>query len=254
MKKVSLLFLCAFISPAFATGIGTGTTSAPCDNATLSKYNGTADIEINWEPNTINLTWYDGDTQLNVPVASQTCTYDGMITVPSAPPQKLGYTFNGWKIPKIDFSTIPTNVNGTNRWAIGWRNDEIYCSYGTDINNYNQVPCSSDITYNELQTHEWKTRFTHGDLYGTSVCTTATGSRWGGIGNPAIENGTGQYCWCQATKYKAINTNIINSPTHTLSWVYAKTYTSTANCLTSCSLYCSLRVDSFFSGIFTPAQ
>ena len=72
-----------FISPAFATGISG--TSAPCDNATLSKYNGTADIEINWEPNTIGLTWYDGDTQLNVPTASQTCTYDGMITVPSAP-------------------------------------------------------------------------------------------------------------------------------------------------------------------------
>ena len=95
MKKVFLLFLFVFSLPAFATGINGA--SAPCDNATLSKYNGTADIEINWEPNTIGLTWYDGDTQLNVPTASQTCTYDGMITVP-AQPTKPGYTFNGWKV------------------------------------------------------------------------------------------------------------------------------------------------------------
>ena len=85
-----------FTTDSFASGIGT-TPTAPCDNATLSKYTGTVNAEINWEPNEIQLGWYDGNTKLDVPVSAQSCTYDGMITVPPQP-TKLGYTFNGWKV------------------------------------------------------------------------------------------------------------------------------------------------------------
>ena len=98
MKKVLLLFLLFFISPTFATGISGA--SAPCDNATLSQYSGTVNAEIDWEPNVIGITWYDGDTKLTVPTESQSCTYDNVITVPPQP-TKLGYTFNGWKVKKI---------------------------------------------------------------------------------------------------------------------------------------------------------
>ena len=86
-----------FILPSFATGIATNTGNAPCDNATLSKYNGTADIEINWEPNVIGLNWYDGDTKLSVQQSAQSCVYDSTLTVPQQP-TKPGYTFNGWKV------------------------------------------------------------------------------------------------------------------------------------------------------------
>jgi len=96
MKKLLIIFLCLFTTESFASGIGNVTT-APCDNATLSKYTGTANVEINWEPNVIQLGWYDGNTRLDVPVSAQSCTYDGMITVPPQP-TKLGYTFNGWKV------------------------------------------------------------------------------------------------------------------------------------------------------------
>ena len=253
MKKVCVLFLSIFILPAFATGIGS-TTSAPCDNATLSKYNGTADIEINWEPNTINLTWYDGDTQLNVPVASQTCTYDGMITVPPAPPEKLGYTFNGWKIPKIDFSTIPTDVNGTNRWAIGWNNNATYCFYDTNTGSAWNVNCNSDSTYNELQTHEWKVRFEHGDLYGMAGCSTTNGT-WANTGTPTI--GTGQYCWCKATGYKATNASVISGPASTLSWVFYADRGSAASCAQNCATNCAAsaeRNSAFRTALFAPAS
>ena len=100
MKKVCVLFLLFFVLPVFATGISGN--SAPCDNATLSKYNGTANIEINWEPNVIGLKWYNDNQQVEGPTS---CTYDGMITVPPQP-TKLGYTFNGWKVWK------PTVPNG----------------------------------------------------------------------------------------------------------------------------------------------
>ena len=99
MKNILILFFLFCVSPLFATGIGNGAT-APCDNATLSKYTGTANVEINWEPNTINLNWYNGDEKLTVANASQTCTYDGMITVPTQP-TKPGYTFNGWKVIRV---------------------------------------------------------------------------------------------------------------------------------------------------------
>lgn len=93
MKKFLILLLCVFATDSFANGIG-AVSSAPCDNDTLAKYNGTANIEINWEPNTIQLGWYDGDQQIAGPTS---CVYDGTITVPPQP-IKLGYTFNGWKV------------------------------------------------------------------------------------------------------------------------------------------------------------
>ena len=158
MKKFLILLLCLFTTDSYSTGIG-NVSSAPCDNDTLSKYTGTANVEINWEPNTIGLKWFNGEEQIT---GQTSCVYDGTITVPPTP-TKLGYTFNGWKIPKYDFSTIPTDVNGTQRWAIGWYKDENYCWYDDNQNNAHNVNCNSDSTYNELQTHEWKVRFEHGE-------------------------------------------------------------------------------------------
>jgi len=98
MKKILILFLCLFSTVAFATGIGVAENTAPCTNSTLDKYTGTANAEIDWQPNTINVTWFDGDTQLDVPSNTQSCVYDGTLTVPPAPSARPGYTFNGWKV------------------------------------------------------------------------------------------------------------------------------------------------------------
>ena len=90
-----------FITPLFATGIDANATSADCDNATLGQYNGTANLEMDWQPNTINVRWYSDDTQLSVPTNAQTCSYGGDLYLPT-PPTKKGYTFEGWKV------TVPT--------------------------------------------------------------------------------------------------------------------------------------------------
>ena len=102
MKKILILFLSffVFINSSYTTEI-TASGNSPCDNTTLNKYTGTANIEIDWEPNTINLNWYNGDEKLTVSNAAQSCVYDGNISVPPAPPQKLGYTFNGWKVIRV---------------------------------------------------------------------------------------------------------------------------------------------------------
>ena len=98
MKKLFILFLLFFTTDSFATGIGVIDNTAPCTNTTLDKYTGTANAEIDWQPNTINVTWFDGDTQLDVPSNAQSCVYDGTLTVPPAPSARPGYTFNGWKV------------------------------------------------------------------------------------------------------------------------------------------------------------
>ena len=249
MKKILILLMMIVSADSFASGIG-NVSSAPCDNDTLSKYNGTADVEINWEPNTINLKWFNGEEQIN---GQTSCVYDGTITVPPAP-TKPGYTFNGWKIPKMDFSTIPTNVNGTNRWAIGWYNNANYCWYDTNTGTAWNVNCNSDTTYNELQTHEWKVKFSHGDLYGMAGCSIVSGT-WAQLGNPTI--GSGQYCWCKATGYKPNGSNIVNGPLSALSWVFYNDRGSVASCAVNCATNCAAsaeRNSAFRGALFTPAS
>ena len=138
---------------------------------------------------------------MEVESSSSGCTYDEVLTPPTAP-SRTGYTFKGWHVrPTMEFTTIPTNTNGTNRWAIGWYNNGNYCWYDTNTGNGRNVACDSGNTYSqELQTYEWKVKYSHGDLYGMSGCSTTNGT-YAVAGNPTI--GSGQYCWCKATGYKA---------------------------------------------------
>lgn len=58
---------------------------------------GNGTLYAKWTPNTIDLNWYavDGDA---TPYNTNTCTYDGAITLPSTNPNRTGYTFNGWAV------------------------------------------------------------------------------------------------------------------------------------------------------------
>ena len=51
------------------------------------------DVFAIYEPNTINLNWWNG----NETVAQTTCEYDGTIQLPSTP-TRPGYTFVGWRL------------------------------------------------------------------------------------------------------------------------------------------------------------
>jgi hypothetical protein len=98
MKNKKLLLLTGFLTialscPAFATGISASDTTADCDNSTLGTYQGESTLQAQWNANTINLDFYDGETKLS----SGTCTYDGGIELPEDP-TKTGYEFDGWRV------------------------------------------------------------------------------------------------------------------------------------------------------------
>ena len=96
MKKTLLTSILAitFAIPAFAT-IESGST---CDTTNLgqSENNSTANVEADWTANTININWYIDDSAQTT-LTTNTCTYDGTITLPTQP-TKTGYTFAGWQL------------------------------------------------------------------------------------------------------------------------------------------------------------
>ncbi len=213
-------------------------------------------MQAGWEPNTIALHWYNGDDELTVPSASQSCVYDGTLTPPTTIPTKTGYTFKGWHVrPTMNFSEIPTAANGTNRWAIGWYNNANYCWYDTNTGNASHVACNSDATFSEeLQTYEWKVKYSHGELYGMSGCSTTDGT-YATAGNPTI--GSGKYCWCKATGYKANGSSEVKGPLSALSWVFSYGSGSVMYCARDCAKRCVTiagTYSEFRGALFAPAQ
>ena len=104
MKKFFVVLFMLLTIPAFATGVGSGASTADCNNATLNTYTGTSNLSADWQPNTIDLHWYadsDATTEMNVANASQSCTYDGTLTPPATIPTKTGYTFKGWTVRDV---------------------------------------------------------------------------------------------------------------------------------------------------------
>ena len=223
MKKLFLLFLLLFTTDSHSSGIASNTNSAPCTNTTLETYSGNSNLSADWQPNEIQLRWYNGNTLMNVQSSANTCVYDGALAVPQTAPTRTGYTFDGWTVrPEIDFAaTIPTEDNGIEVWAKGISKNADYCWYNnrvTSDDEYAQpVNCNSDSTYNELQPYEWKMRFVHGDLYGMVGCSTTSGSP-STIKNLIIDSGN--YCWCKVTGYRANNASVISGPASALFWVY----------------------------------
>ena len=98
MKKLFVLFLCLCVGDSFASGIASNSETAPCTNNTLETYSGNSNLSADWQPNTINISWYNENEKLTVQQSAQSCVYDGTLSVPATPPTRTGYTFAGWTI------------------------------------------------------------------------------------------------------------------------------------------------------------
>ena len=128
MKKLLLVSLFIFTLPAIGSGINANSASAPCTNNTLETYSGNSNLQADWQPNEIQLRWYNENERLTVQQSAQSCTYDGTLTIPSTQPTRTGYTFAGWEVrlpsayTELEYlqnnigATIDTGVPGDNNY------------------------------------------------------------------------------------------------------------------------------------------
>ncbi len=244
---------------AFATtDIGATATSADCTEPTLGTYSGDANFDAKWTANTIPLRWYNNNTLMqNVNTESNTCNYDGALTIPTTPPSRTGYIFAGWKVrPTMDFSTLTSLLNGQKRWAKGLHQNADYCCYAAGTAGSTQASCASDSEFRELEKHEWKIQFSSGTMYGTGHCSAKSGSRSNDQWNTSASFATydqlesaGEdnriYCWCQATGWKPSTNNPENtiygqsSDSASSAWVFYSGGGSAASCAQYCAGNCS---------------
>ena len=69
MNKISLVSFIGLmvINPLMAAGVDVGTTDATCNNETLETYEGDVNLQANWDPNTINIKWYNNNNEITPP-------------------------------------------------------------------------------------------------------------------------------------------------------------------------------------------
>ena len=168
-----------------------------CVESTLGTATGPANLEADWTANTINLEWYNEDTKLTVPTTSNTCRYDGQITLPSTNPEKTGYTFRGWQVKVAGFDLSALFDSGPLH----------YCS-GSKYDTLSVDACNDNMA--------WATEYGNGILKGIASCNNTPGDGES-YENPIFrkiyneediptqpenafnQNSTGRYCWCKAT-------------------------------------------------------
>jgi len=225
MKNLFVLFLLFFTIDSFASGIASNSASAPCTNNTLETYSGNTNLQADWQPNTIDLRWYDNNTLLTVQSAANTCVYDDTLTIPSTAPTRTGYTFAGWQVrPEYDFSTLPVNEAGTEAWGLGANGYRIY--YNQTSGKCESAGCPNTLDFSGLDNGEWKVSFSWGTLYGTSMISSSN--------TTPTESENGTYCFCRVTGYIPNNGNIKYAPKSS-NWVYI------SNCENICKPVCSGR-------------
>ena len=242
MKHLFVILLMIFVLPSFAN-IDASNDSPTCDESVLNASNGTANLEINWEPNVIPLRWYSGNTLLEPENNDGTCTYDGVLNRPTNPTRE-GYNFAGWRVrPTIHFNRISLGLTSSiAKYGKGIYNNEDFCNYYHNTTKGGGPEyCATNSNYMELQRNEWKIIFASGKmLYGMSGCSAeGEGLSRGTRGKPTIENGVGRYCWCKATGYKESENGILYGPNTELYWMFLIKTSNPAYCVQQCATYCA---------------
>ena len=160
------------------------TDASTCTNGVLGTYTGPANIEANFDPNTINTTWYSNGTAMSGNGVPSSCTYAAPLTPPT-PADRPGYVFGGWKLKAacslagLDASVEPT------AYALGGGRA---CCNGVTTD-----------TYGLTQADQFGLTFPYGTIVGEGICSKS--------GEEIIEYEEGEnqdgggYCFCHITKY-----------------------------------------------------
>ena len=212
-----------------------------CVESTLGTATGPANLEADWTANTINLEWYNEDTKLTVPTTSNTCRYDGQITLPSTNPTKTGYTFRGWQVRVAQCLPSDFNYNNiTESSPYGYT--RLNGEYGDKETDYGLTVGSGEwaVDYGDA-----------GVIKGMAKCSAKSGNHNGGTWNnnassewSASESeltsasGETKYCWCQITGYDA-DKDKNYCPVASPSWVFNGGRGSASGCAASCASFCA---------------
>ena len=249
MKKLFLTsaIIAVMSYPAIALDANDHIQPSPtndCVESTLGTATGPANLEADWNANTINLEWYNEDTKLTVPTTSNTCTYDGGITLPSTNPTKTGYTFRGWQVRAAQ-QCLPSDFNYTNITPLS--------PYG--YTRLNGTAGGNESTYGlTVGSGEWAVDYgSAGVIKGMAKCSAKSGNHNGSTWTNASSewsaseseltsaSGEAQYCWCQITGYDADkdkNYCQVASP----SWVFYADGGSASDCARTCAYSCAIFV------------
>ena len=220
------MFRCMFILlmmtislPSFATDVTGGET---CDTDVLNTDTGPVNLRAEFEPETIDLYWYNDNNPITVPTVSNSCTYDTPINLPPNP-VKPGYKFRGWKVFNI-LTTLDTSIN-----ILHWDSDGLRWK-PIIPNGYTMSDVFGSENSNDLENGEWTVTFEYGTVSGKSLCSTTTGTGH----EPGSPNNseTGRYCWCIATKFNNIPVSLSN-------WVFRHNYEAASNCVYGCTFQCA---------------
>ena len=268
MKKIFSLSIIAMIiaMPAFATGIAKDVNPADCNSTSLGTTSGTSNLQASWQPNTLNIEWYDGDTRITPSnYQARTCTYDSGITVPANPPTKEGFAFAGWTVkvivPPVDVSHINASLDAYDKGyarANNYGADLCYINGSSNPVAYGKDNCSQSIMA-DLALYDWKTRFNYGWIYGTSFCSATNGHLSGNGQDYTVrpdENTEGSYCYCKLigyTPYKGVKQNVNNSV-----YVFLNNVEGTIQgCKKYCAYFCAenfSEVDEYRTAVLNAAK
>jgi len=260
MKKLCLFSvltaMCA--NAAYAADIASNATTAQCVEPTLHRYEGTANLQAQWEANSVSLRWYSNHTLIDPTDATDDCQYAGSLTRPTNP-SRTGFTFTGWKVrPLMDFSNLNSNLGSVvgNAYGKGVYNNADYCLY-YDTQWHEGAALCKQAEFTELQQQEWKQSFANGTVYGFAHCSAKSGNHheytWPAANRSEYaaslddlntydtQHSTEQkkYCWCQATGYKPTNQTVINGPLSSLAWVFRNDDGSASDCAYNCAPLCA---------------
>ena len=220
-------------------------------------------LQAEWEPNTINVKWYN-DTEENgatTPSTTNTCSYSGALTVPVAPAKKTGYTFAGWRLrapEAFNLTTLLAQRGGCDSWAKGYYNSADRCTRPDCQDDINSENCSG-ANYADLNRYEWKVPLYEGGmLYGESSCNGIQGtsyfSGWmcyeysndARAADSMSVNDTGRYCWCRATGYKVSGEN--KQSVTPSQWFYHRDFANANSCANDCAARCASYIVLDYSG------
>ena len=226
-------------APLFATDIPSNAVTADCKHTPLQVYSGTSNLQAGWQANTIQLHWYNGDTEIqNVPVTSQSCTYDSTLTPPSTIPTRIGYTFRGWR--------AYDPMRGLQNVYIGAASN-VYADKPLNGGADETAGGATAATYGLTNPGEWGVSYNYGDVTGVAKCSALAGDNNNSTWTNANSNWTAteseldsasgekQYCWCKATGYTpggGIKVDITSS-----NWIYSEDFG--AKCAAVCSSVCA---------------